>query len=148
MRSAAQVVSRGLLLAVRGDEAQGVGQFGISADGAGEGRDKRVRLRLDTPSVLADAVQRKETYLGPLDGAVGNEVLVARLGGARPTTALVVPMVVAGSVAMLFYGDNAADGRAIGATEQLIRLILEASLAMEKTALDERMRDFALRYPP
>lgn len=142
MRSAAQVVSRGLLLAVRADEAQGVGQFGIPADGA-----ERVRLRLDTPSVLADAVQRKEPYLGPLDGATGNEILVERLGGARPTTVLVVPMVVAGSVAMLFYGDNAADGRPIGTTEELIRLILEASLAMEKTALEERMRDFVLRYP-
>jgi hypothetical protein len=56
-------------------------------------------------------------------------------------------MVVAGSVAMLFYGDNAADGRPIGASEELVRIILEASLAMEKAALDERMRDFELRFP-
>jgi hypothetical protein len=56
-------------------------------------------------------------------------------------------MVVAGSVAMLFYGDNGADGRAIGAIDGLTRLILEASLAMEKTALEERLRDFDLRYP-
>jgi Domain of unknown function (DUF4388) len=147
MRHAAQVVGRGLLLAVRGNEAQGVGQFGIPAEDPGEGISKRVRLPLDVPSVLADAVQRKEPYLGPLDSAVGNETLVERLGGARPTAVLVVPMVVAGSVAMLFYGDNAADGRPIGATEGLTRLILEASLAMEKTALDERMRDFELRYP-
>jgi hypothetical protein len=147
MRHAGQVVSRGLLLAVRGDEAQGVGQFGIPAEEADEGISKRVRIPLDVPSVLADAVQRKEPYLGPLDDAVGNQTLVERLGGARPTAVLVVPMVVAGSVAMLFYGDNAPDGRPIGATESLTRLILEASLAMEKTALDERMRDFNLRYP-
>jgi hypothetical protein len=48
---------------------------------------------------------------------------------------------------MLFYGDNATDGQPIGATEALTRLILEASLAMEKTALEERMRDFDRRYP-
>jgi Domain of unknown function (DUF4388) len=147
MRHASQVVSRGLLLAVRGDEAQGVGQFGIPADGAGEGSAKRVLLPLNTPSVLADIVQRKEAYLGPLDDAIGNETLVERLGGARPTTVLVIPMVVAGRVAMLFYGDNAADSRPIGATEDLTRIILEASLAMEKAALEERLRDFALRYP-
>jgi Domain of unknown function (DUF4388) len=147
MRQAAQVVSRGLLLAVRGDEAQGVGQFAIPAEGAGEGSAKRLRLPLDVPSVLADAVLSKEPYLGPLDAAVGNETLVERLGGARPTAVLVVPMIVAGSVAMLFYGDNATDGRPIGPTEGLTRLILEASLAMEKTALEERMRDFDLRYP-
>jgi Domain of unknown function (DUF4388) len=146
MRYAAQVVGRGLLLAVRGDEAQGVSQFGMPS-GAGEGSVKKVRLPLDVPSVLADAVQRKEPYLGPLDGALGNETLVERLGGARPTAVIVVPMVVAGAVAMLFYGDNAADGRPIGATEGLTRLILEASLAMEKAALDERMRDFELRFP-
>jgi Domain of unknown function (DUF4388) len=148
MRHASQVVSRGLLLAVRGNEAQGVGQFGIPAEGAGEGSAKRVRIHLDTPSVLADAILRKEPYQGPLDRAEGNEALVERLGGARPTAVLVVPMVVAGSVAMLFYGDNAADGRPIGATEDLTRVILEASLAMEKVALDERLRDFDLRYPP
>ena len=146
MRSAAQVVSRGLLLAVRGHEAQGVGQFGVSAEGS-EGSAKRVRLPLDTPSVLADAVLRKEPYLGPLDAAPGNDTLVERLGGARPTAVLVVPMVVAGSVAMLFYGDNAADGRPIGPTGDLTRIILEASLAMEKAALEERLRDFEHRYP-
>jgi hypothetical protein len=147
MRSAAQVVSRGLLLAVRGDEAQGVGQFGMPAEAASEGPAKRVRIPLGIPSVLADVVQRKESYLGPLDGATGNEALLERLGGARPTAVLVVPMVVAGSVAMLFYGDNAPDGRTIGPVEGLKRLILEASLAMEKAALEERLRDFETRYP-
>jgi hypothetical protein len=56
-------------------------------------------------------------------------------------------MVVAGSVAMIFYGDNGASGGPIGATEDLLRIILEASLAMEKAALDDRLRDFERRYP-
>lgn len=146
MRHAAQVVSRGLLLAVRGDTAQGVGQFGMPAE-AGEGSAKRVRLPLDKASVLSDVVARKESYLGPLEASVGNDVLVESLGGTRPTAVLVVPMVVAGSVAMLFYGDNAVDGRTIGPTEGLTRTILEASLAMEKAALEERLRDFEVRYP-
>jgi Domain of unknown function (DUF4388) len=147
MRHAAQVVSRGLLLAVRGDELLGVGQFGIPVDGAGEGSARKIRLPLGIPSVLSDTVQRKEAYLGPLDGAIGNAMLVERLGGAKPTAVLVVPMVVAGSVALVFYGDNGADGRPIGPTEDLTRSILEASLAMEKAALDERLHDFELRYP-
>ncbi len=147
MRHAAQVVSRGLLLAVRGDEVLGVGQFGIPVDGAGEGSARKIRLPLGVPSVLSDTVQRKEAYVGPLDGAIGNAMLLERLGGAKPTAVLVVPMVVAGSVAMVFYGDNGTDGRAIGATEDLTRSILEASLAMEKAALDERLHDFDLRYP-
>jgi hypothetical protein len=146
MRHAAQVVRRGMLMAVRGDEAQGVGQFGLSTDGAGEGA-KKIRLSLGIPSVLADAVQRKEAYVGPLDGAIGNEALIERLGGTKPTAVLVVPMVVAGSVAMIFYGDNGASGGPIGATEDLLRIILEASLAMEKAALDDRLRDFERRYP-
>jgi hypothetical protein len=147
MRQAALVVSRGVLLAVRGDEVQGVGQFGFPADGPSEGSAKKIRLPLDVPSVLADAVLSKEPYVGPLHAGEGNETLVERLGGPRPSAVLVVPMVVAGSVAMLFYGDNATDGQPIGATDPLTRLILEASLAMEKTALEERMRDFDRRYP-
>jgi len=145
MRHAAQVVSRGLLLAVRGDTAQGVGQFGLPTEA--EGSAKRVRLPLDKPSVLSDVVQRKESYLGPLETSLGNDALVETLGGNRPTAVLVVPMVVAGSVAMVFYGDNAVDGRTIGPTEGLTRTILEASLAMEKAALEERLRDFEVRYP-
>ena len=145
MRQAAQVVSRGLLLAVRGNEARGVGQFGIPIDG-GEVGVRRLRIPLDPPSVLADVVHRKETYLGPLDDAAGNAALLEQVGGGWPGAVLVVPMVVAGSVAMLFYGDNAADGRPIGATEDLARRFLEASLAMEREALEERQRDFELRY--
>ena len=147
MRHAAQVVSRGLLLAVRGDEVLGVGQFGIPVDGVGEGSARKIRLPLGVPSVLADAVQRKEAYVGPLDGAIGNQTLIERLGGAKPTAVLVVPMVVAGSVAMIFYGDNGAGGGPIGATEDLLRIVLEASLGMERAALDDRLRDFERRYP-
>jgi hypothetical protein len=146
LREAAQVAGRGLLLAVRGNEARGVGQFGLGTDG-GEAGARRIRIPLDVPSVLADVVQRKEAYLGSLDEASGNETLLSHLGGGRPTAVLVVPMVVAGSVAMLLYGDNAPDGRPLGATQALGRTILEASLAMEKEALEERQREFELRYP-
>jgi hypothetical protein len=139
------VVSRGLLLAVRGNEARGVGQFGLPVDG-GEAGVRQLSIPLDEPSVLADAVHRKETYIGPLDDAAGNAALLEQIGGGRPSAVLVVPMVVAGSVAMLFYGDNAADGRPIGASGDLARSVIEASLAMEKEALEERQRDFELRY--
>jgi hypothetical protein len=145
MRQAAQVVSRGLLLAVRGSEAHGVRHFGIPFDG-GEAGVRRVRIPLDAPSVLADAVHHKETYVGPMDDAPGNAALLEQIGGTRPEAVLVIPMVVSGSVAMLLYGDNAADGRSIGATSALTRAVLEASLAMEKEALEERQRDFELRY--
>jgi hypothetical protein len=55
-------------------------------------------------------------------------------------------MVVAGAVAMLLYGDNAPDGRVLGATDELARALAAASLDMEKEALEERQRDFELRY--
>jgi hypothetical protein len=57
---------------------------------------------------------------------------------------VVVPMLVRESVELIFYGDNLPDGKPIGPTEELEWAMTEASLAMEKEALEQRIRDFEL----
>jgi hypothetical protein len=51
-------------------------------------------------------------------------------------------MILAGTVVMLFYGDNSPEGRPIGSTEDLEALLTEAGLEMEKEALAVRIRSF------
>jgi hypothetical protein len=146
MNAAATVVRRGILLALRGEEAHGVGQFGMAPDRPEQRGKVVVSLRLR--SVLSEAAHRKEPMVGPVEPGPGNSVLLAQLGAESPSEALVAPMIVNGSVAMLFYGDNLPERAPIGPIDAIARAILEVSLAMEQEALDERQRDFARRYGP
>jgi hypothetical protein len=144
MHAAAGIVRRGVLFALRGDEAHGVGHFGVPPENLPRGG--RVVVSLEVPSILQDAVQRKEPQLRPFEATEGNRALRDQLGGLSPAEMLAVPMVVAGGVAILFYGDNLPEETPIGALDGLLKAADEVSLAMEKEALDERQRDFTRRY--
>ncbi len=141
MRSAARLVSRGLLVVVRGDEVQGTVNFGLTPDDR-ETPVRSIRLPLGEPSVFSDVIDRRETYRGPLPDVPQNRRLVQMLGGTNPREVVLVPMIVRESVELIFYGDNLPQGGPIGPTEELEWAMTEASLAMEKEALEQRIRDF------
>ncbi len=141
MRSAARVVRRGLLVVVRGDEVQGTVNFGLTPDDR-ETPVRSIRLPLGEPSVFSDVIDRRETYRGPLLDLPENRRLVQMLGGKNPKEVVVVPMIVRESVELIFYGDNLPDGGPIGSMQELEWAMTEASLAMEREALEQRIRDF------
>jgi hypothetical protein len=141
MRKAESVVSRGLLLVVRGDEVQGTVNFGLVPDNR-ETPVRNIRLPLAEVSVFSDVIDRRETFRGRLLDVPLNRELVSMLGGKTPSESVVVPMMVRDSVAMIFYGDNLPGGEPIGSTEELEWAMTEAGLAMEKLALEQRVRDF------
>jgi hypothetical protein len=139
LRRAATVVSRGLLMVVRGDEVQGIAQLGASDPDV----SRAVRLPLGEPSVIADAVGRRRTWKGVLPPGPVHERLLAWLGGEPPTQALVVPMLLHDRAGLVFYGDDAAEDRVLGDAAELEWALLEAGLAMERDVLEQRLRDFA-----
>ena len=141
LRRAAPLVGRGVLLVLRGDEAHGAGQVGLSGPDPDEVA-RRVRVPLGEPSVVAQAVERRESWKGPLPQAPGNDGLLAVLGGARPREALVVPMLLREGAGLVFYGDDAGGPGGVGAVEELEWALLEASLAMERDLLERRLADF------
>ena len=141
MRSAARVVSRGLLLVVRGDEVQGTVNFGLTDDDR-ETPVRNIRVPLAEPSVFSDVIDRRETFRGPLLDLPENRRFVQMIGGASPHEVVVVPMLVRESVELIFYGDNLPESKPIGPTHELEMAMTEASLAMEREALDQRVRDF------
>jgi len=142
VRRAAPVVSRGLLLVVRGDEARGSGHFGPGGQLGANDVARGIRLSLGEPSAVSVAVERRVTWRGAVPETPANEQLLAQLGGARPSEAVVVPMLVREGAGLVLYGDDAPDGRAIGPVEELEWALLEAGLAMERDLLDERLRAF------
>jgi hypothetical protein len=142
LRRAATVVARGLLLVVRGDEAQGAGQFGLDGGTGQDDLARNIRFPLGEPSVLADAVERHATWRGAIPESPANEQLVERLGDTRPSEAVVVPMLLRNGVGLVFYGDDVPAGRELGPVEELEWAVLEAGLCMERDLLEERMRAF------
>ena len=141
LRSAATVVARGLLLVLRGDEAQGASQVGLGGGDPDE-LARRVRLPLGEPGLVADAVNRRESWKGKVPAGGANDRLLELLGGVRPNQAVVVPMLLRAGAGLVFYGDDGGSSRPIGATEDLEWALLEAGLAMERDVLEHRLADF------
>ena len=142
LRRAATVVGRGLLFVVRGDEVHGAGQFGLDTAADADDLARSLRLSLADSSVVADAVERRETWRGVIPQTPANEVLLDWLGGPTPEEAVVVPMILREGVGLVFYGDNAPSGQALGPVEDLEWALLEAGLAMERDLLEDRIRAF------
>ncbi len=142
MRLGARVLGRGVLFAVREEELTAMGHFGFEGHGASGSPPHDLRVSLAEPSIFAEVVQRKETYRGPLPAGPANERLRDQLGPDAPGEIVIVPMVVAGSVATLFYGDDLPARRPIGEVRPLEMLMTEAGLEMERQALERRIKSF------
>jgi hypothetical protein len=142
LRRAASVVARGLLLVVRGDEVHGAGQFGLEGSAEPDDLARSLKLPLRESSIVTDAVERRETWRGPVPEDPANERLLALLGEPRPSEAVVVPMLIREGVGLVLYGDNATTEAPLGPVEDLEWALLEAGLSMERDLLDERMRAF------
>ncbi len=134
LRFASQVLARAVVFAIEGDEARGVGEYGLTARGAAEAIRETV-LPLREPSILRAAVERRRSYEGPLEPTRVNLQLLERLGGEKVREAVAVPLVVLGEVRYVLYADNAPLGRPLGPLETLESAASRAARIIEKTLL-------------
>jgi CheY-like chemotaxis protein len=141
LRLAAEYFERGVLFAIRGDEALGAGAFqgegGI--DGGLDGRIRGVALPLGRGSLLQRAVQGGGTLIGAPQGGRGDGALLERLGDPVPGEAALVPIVCGGRVSHLLYGDNARSRRPVGDLRGLEIFVCQAGLALHNARLLERL---------
>jgi Domain of unknown function (DUF4388) len=140
-RQASQLLGRGVLFAVRGDEISEIGRFGRKG-GHAESVPGNLTLSLSLPSIFSDVIQKRETYRGPLEPSPGNDRLVQLLGGRTAREVVAVPMVVGGSVAVILYGDNLPGDEPIGPIHGLETAVTRAGLEMEKETVEARIREF------
>jgi hypothetical protein len=141
MRYAAQVVERGVLLVVRSGRAVTNGHFGIERPAAGTNPAiGEIELPLNAPSVFAEVAERRQSFKGKLSADPVNSRFLRCLGYPPPQESVVVPMLVDDRVAMLLYGDNGASDAPIGPVEALERVMAESGLAMEKMALEAKLK--------
>lgn len=148
LRFAGQLMSRGALFLHSSGFVTGMGQFGVEVEGeSGDARVRKIKIPVEEPSIFHEVIEKHETFRGALESRYWNVQLVRQLGGLQPTEVVAVPMLVADRVAMIFYGDNAADGKPLPATDELELLMIQGGLAVEKSVLEERLRALERREP-
>lgn len=141
LRFAARTMRRGVLFQHASGLVTGMGQFGIEVEtGSADARVRQIRIPAEEPSIFLDVVERQETYRGPLERRYWNVELSRALGGGFPNEVVAVPMVVGGRVALIFYGDDLPDGGPLPRTDELELLMIQGGLAIEKAALEMRLR--------
>jgi hypothetical protein len=143
LRYASEVVNRAILFMVKKDEVRGLGQFGIEL-ASGQSPDKvvrNIRIPLNTPSLFRNVIESRRTYLGAIESNDQNNYFVNEVGGTRPDMVLAIPLVVDGKVALIIYGDNLPDRKAVLGVETLEIFMNQAGMALEKALLERKLAE-------
>ena len=118
LRFAGELMSRAVIFRISGGSAVGYGQVGILMSSS-EKRVKELRIPIDKPSVIKDAIDGRASYKGPLPESDWNTYLVKHLGEGVPDEVFVASLIEDNKVTAILYGDNLPDRRPIGDTSAL-----------------------------
>ena len=123
------------LFMIKGKTA--VGWKGTLKNGPIPGFD-HLHVPLDEPTLLKVVVDTKNFYIGPILENPGNGKMLAGLGGGKPDSALLIPLVMMERVVAVLYvdGDKGLLGNKLF---ELQKLVGKASLAFEILILKNKI---------
>lgn len=142
LRFATHVVERAALFLATRRAFLGLG--GFSMDEASDQfvvRVRRIRIPSEAESIFTQVAQYRSMVRAPLRDTTGNRQLIQGLGGdwhQRPVFA--VPLVSAGRVAAILYGDNPS-GKELGPTDSLEIFMQQAGVTMDRALLERRLEE-------
>ena len=96
-----------------------------------------IRIPLGEPSVLKAVVDGSGLYLGPLADTPMNMKILEGMGGGRPKTVLLAPLMISGRIVTILY----ADGEIIldESVPELQKLLTKTALAFEALICREKI---------
>jgi uncharacterized protein DUF4388 len=145
MRYASELAARGILFMIKDAKLCGLGQFGLNHGKEGESADAMVRelcLPLDADGVFARVVRTGEAFIGAMPDTYWFAELLSRIGGfGHELTLFVLPLTCNESSVYVIYGDNYPGNSEIGGLGELVALASQASLALERIALQRRVTE-------
>ncbi len=142
LRYASEVVNRAVLFMVKKDEVRGLGQFGIELkDQSADQVVRNIKIPMNQPSLFFKVIESRRSYLGPIEQNESNKYLLNELGGMMPEAVIAIPLVVDGKVALVVYGDNLPDRKAIKGMDTLEIFMNQAGMALEKALLEKRLAE-------
>ncbi|HMG33867.1 MAG TPA: DUF4388 domain-containing protein [Blastocatellia bacterium] len=143
MRYASEVATRGILFVVKDDHLWGLGQFGINPGDSGKTADEMVRdirIALDFDGVFGHVAITGEPYVGQRSGR--DTEFLNKLGGTADNLSMfALPLVCNGSTIFIIYGDNYPGQAEMRGTNELVALVNQASLVLEKIVLQRRVME-------
>ncbi len=142
MRFASELLNRGILFVAARNKLIGLGQFGLEAflDNPNV-VVKKMRIEVEKRSLLGKVMDRKAPVKEAPERTEDNGRLIARMGGGWPAESYAIPLVTAGRVAAVFYGDNVPLNRSIPDMTAFEIFMTQAGVVMEKTYLERMLRD-------
>jgi hypothetical protein len=141
MRYASEVATRGILFVIKDDELWGLGQFGITSNDPARSADELVRgirVPLDLDGVFGQVALTGEPYVGPAN----DTEFLDRVGGAGESlTIFALPLVCNGSTIFIIYGDNYPGNSNMRGMNELVALVNQSSVVLEKIVLQRRVME-------
>jgi len=149
LRVAAEYLERGVLFIVGGESFVALGGFGKTGDEMDMTRRARhVRIPRNEPSVLNDVLESQSAHRGKLQKNSANVELIEKLGLARPTQVIVIPIMNRGEVIGLLYGDNAETHGPLESVEGLEIFLAQSGFALENAVISQsRQPDVSVEEP-
>ncbi|GFO63127.1 hypothetical protein GMPD_10460 [Geomonas paludis] len=142
LRFAAEFVNRAVVLLVKKETVQGLGQFGLQdGDGGADARVRNLTIPRGEPSLFTEVLETRYPVKGDVDASVWTHYFLEQLGGGRPAEYFVGPIVSEGKVVAILYGDNLPEYKPIGDTDSLEIFLCQAGIAMEKALLQRRLQE-------
>ena len=151
MRYASEVATRGVLFVVKDDVIAGLGQFGVSS---GEGRSadekvREIRIPVDAETLFGQVVRRGEPYIGKMPEGYWYSELLGKIGGnGAPISVFALPVMCHGQPIFIFYGDNFPGGSKMIGLDELVVLVNQASVVLEKIVLERMLGEIRRREVP
>lgn len=151
MRYASEIASRGVLFLVRGQELCGLGQFGFKPKEVGQSVDvevRNIRIPIDDSSVLGWVARTARPYTGVLPEDEWHRKMLSHLGtSARGFPAFVLPMVCHAQPLFILYGDNFPNAGRMNGVDELVVLVNQASVVLEKIQLERTLDNLSHPVP-
>jgi hypothetical protein len=145
MRYASEVAARGVLFVVRDHELLGLGQFGVAAGGLGKSPDERVReirIPIGAKTIFDSVVNQGQPYIGSMPDNHWHAEMFKRIGGnGVPLSVFALPLVCNDQPIFVFYGDNYPGQSELAGIDELVALVNQASIVLEKIVLERMLSE-------
>ncbi|MDH7499392.1 MAG: hypothetical protein QHH30_03305 [candidate division NC10 bacterium] len=129
-------LKRAALFVVKADAV--IGWKGMGNELTDE-RMSQIQMSLQQPSIFRAVIDGRNFYQGVMAPMPQNLALLKMMGGQVPQEAIAFPLAIKGKVVCVLYGDNGDQSRLSGDLEELKKVMVKASMALEMLILKKKI---------
>jgi CheY-like chemotaxis protein len=149
MKVAREFFERAILFVAKGEEARGLGGFGLAPrDETLNLLARTITIPLTDPSLFRQVAEGRRSYTGLPPGDRWTTHLMARIGRFRSRGIALLPLVAHRETIALLFGDSPETGREPQGLDALEVFVHQAGIALENVFLQKKLRALQGRDAP